>query len=106
MTSASWQQRLRNAATETEVLDVARDYLASFDRCDLAMLPARCRPRTLVCAHDIASYAFELVGHYCDKSDATARLVQQLANFFTEASTRLSEIVTEANVRQALRGSV
>lgn len=104
MTSTPWQLRLRDSATDAEVLDLAREYLASFDQYDIAMLPPRCRPRTLVCAHDISSYAFDLVGHYCDKSDATARLVQQLAGFFTEASIRLSEILTEANVREALRG--
>jgi len=104
VTSASWQQRLREAGTDAEVLELARQYLGSFDGYELAMLPQRCRPRTLVCAQDLSSYAFDLVGHYCDKSDATARLVQQLAAFFTEASIRLSEIVTEANVREALRG--
>jgi len=104
VTSAPWQLRLRDSATDAEVLDLAREYLASFDPYDLAMLPARCRPRTLVCAHDISSYAFDLVGHYCDKSDATADLVRQLAGFFTEASIRLSEIVTQANMREALRG--
>jgi hypothetical protein len=103
VTSAPWQQRLREAASDTDVLDVAREYVATLAARDLAMLPARLRPRALFCAHDISSYAFDLIGHYCEKGDPAARVVLQLAGFFTEASTRLSEIVTNANARAALR---
>ena len=101
MTAASWRERLRAAATEPEVVQVAAEYLESLDRVQLAMLPLRCRPRALRCAYDVSSYAFDLVGHYCDKSDAAARLVQSLATFFTDASIRLSEIVAETNAREA-----
>ena len=102
MTAAPWRERLRAAATEPEVVQVAAEYLESLDRVQLAMLPLRCRPRALRCAYDISSYAFDLVGHYCDKSDAAARLVQSLATFFTDASIRLSEIVAETNAREAV----
>lgn len=101
MTAAPWRERLRAAATEPEVVQVAAEYLESLDRVQLAMLPLRCRPRALRCAYDVSSYAFDLVGHYCDKSDAAARLVQSLATFFTDASIRLSEIVAETNAREA-----
>lgn len=101
MTAAPWRERLRAAATEPEVVQVAAEYLESLDRVQLAMLPLRCRPRALRCAYDVSSYAFDLVGHYCDKSDAGARLVQSLATFFTDASIRLSEIVAETNAREA-----
>lgn len=104
MTSAPWQQRLSEAASETEVLELAREYLAAFAPREFAMLPARLRPRALLCSHDISSYAFDLIGHYCEKGDPAARVVLQLAAFFTQASIRLSEIVTDANVREALRG--
>ena len=102
MTAAPWRERLRAAATEPEVVQVAAEYLESLDRVQLAMLPLRCRPRALRCAYDVSSYAFDLVGHYCDKSDAAARLVQSLATFFTDASIRLSEIVAETNAREAV----
>ncbi len=101
MTSTPWRERLQGAATESDVLDLANQYLASLDRVELAMLPLRCRPRAFHCAYDISSYAFDLVGHYCDKTDAAARLVQSLASFFTDASIRLSEIVTDTNAREA-----
>jgi len=102
VTAAPWRERLRAAATEPEVVQVATRYLESLEPMQVAMLPLRCRPRALHCAYDISSYAFDLVGHYCDKSDAAAHLVQALAAFFTDASIRLSEIVTETNSREAI----
>ena len=99
MTSADWIERLRAASSEPEVVGIASEYLASLNRFELAMLPSRCQPRALRCGHDVSSYAFELVGHYCDATDASARIVHALATFFTQASTRLSEIVTDTNTR-------
>ena len=96
-----WRERLRAASTESDVVKMANERLASLDRVQLAKLPPRCRPPTLRCAHDISSYAFDLVGHYCDTTDAAAHLVQSLAAFLTEASIRLSEIVSEGNAREA-----
>jgi len=52
----------------------------------------RCVPRTLLCANDISTYAFDLVAHRCEEMDASACLVRRLAEFFTCASVRLSEI--------------
>jgi len=73
-------------------MELARDYLASFDDYELRFLPDRCRPRVLLCANDVSTYAFDLVVHRCEEMDATARLVRTLASFFTFASIRLSEI--------------
>ena len=73
-------------------METARDYLASFDDYELRFLPDRCRPRVLLCANDISTYAFDLVVNRCDEMDATARLVSRLAEFFTFASIRMSEI--------------
>lgn len=103
MTSAAWLERLRAAATESDVVQAANEFAASLDPLQVALLPSRCRPRTMHCAYDISSYAFDLVGHYCDKMDPAARLVQSLATFMTDASIRLSEIVSDTNSREAGR---
>jgi hypothetical protein len=92
VTSDEWIQRLKHAHSEAEVMELARDYLASFDDYELRFLPDRCRPRVLLCANDVSTYAFDLVVHRCEEMDATARLVRTLASFFTFASIRLSEI--------------
>lgn len=92
MTSNAWIQRLKHAATDEEILAVSREYLASFDEYELRFLPSWCMPRSLVCANDVSTYAFDLVVHRCEEMDASARLVRRLAEFFTFASIRLSEI--------------
>jgi hypothetical protein len=92
VTSDDWIQRLKLARSEEEIMAIAHDYLASFDDYELRFLPARCLPRALLCANDISTYAFDLVVHRCEEMDASARLVRRLAEFFTFASIRMSEI--------------
>jgi len=92
VTPDDWIQRLKLARAEEEVMALARDYLASFDDYELRFLPVRCQPRVLLCANDVSTYAFDLVVHRCDEMDASARLVRTLAEFFTFASIRMSEI--------------
>lgn len=101
MTPVPWRERLRDAETELEVVEVANAYLASLGSTERALLPPRCRPRTLHCAYDVSSYAFDLVGHYCAEGDISARVVHPLAAFFTDASIRISEIVSGTSVRDA-----
>ena len=91
---ADWQERLRRAVTDTEVIAIARDYLDSLPPAEAAMLPPRCQPRALLCAHDVSTYAFELVGQYGEATNASVNLVNRLAVFFTQASIRLSELVS------------
>lgn len=101
MTPFAWQQRVQLAETDTEVVEVANQFLATLQPRELALLPPRCRPRTLLCAADVSSYAFELVGQRYVELDATARLVHEMAAFFTQASVRLADIVTRTNAGQA-----
>ncbi len=98
---ADWQERLRLATTDTEVIAIAKDYLDSLPAADAAMLPPRCQPRALLCAHDVSSYAFELVGQYAEATNASVNLVNRLAVFFTQASIRLSELVSSASAASA-----
>ena len=93
MTSEAWIERLKLAHTEEEIIAVSREFLASFDDYELRFLPVRCLPRVLLCANDVSTYAFDLVVHRCEEMDASARLVRRLAEFFTFASIRVSEIM-------------
>jgi hypothetical protein len=90
----SWQGQLDAAASAPEVVSVARDYLATFSPYELAGLPEICRPPAkLYDGEDITTYAFDLVRHDFEKEPPTvADLVHRLANFFSHASIRLSEI--------------
>ena len=83
------------AATESDVVDVAREYLATVSPQEIGSLPASLRPGKIVDANDITTYAFDLVRQEC-QDEGTQNLVQRLAHIMSRASIRLSQImVTE-----------
>jgi len=90
--AVSWQQRLKDARSDADVVAVTRDFLATFSPYDLARLPEACRPGRIVDAGDVNDLAFILLRHDHDDSQGTARCIHRLTNFFTNASVRLSEI--------------
>jgi len=95
--SVTWLEKVRLAASEAEVLEVAREFIATLDHFEVAALPIRCAPRKLLVADDVSSYALDLVGHFTDEPEMTAKTVQKLATFFTQASIRLSEVLARTN---------
>jgi hypothetical protein len=88
----TWQQKLERAQGETQIVVVAREFVAQFSPFEVEALPAECRPPLkLVDADDIAAYALELVRH--DRQHlGSDPLVARLAAFFSYASLRLSQI--------------
>lgn len=91
------QERIRRAVTDADVIVAAEDCLASLLPAEVALLPERCRPRRLLCALDVSTYAFDLVSHYGEETNESVRLVNALAIVFTEASIRLSEILVDGH---------
>ena len=87
-----WQQQLKRANTEHEVVMLSRDFIATISHSEIALLPPELRPRKLVDAEDITGYGFELVRAECEASDAQA-LIHHLGQYFSAASIRLSEIM-------------
>jgi len=69
-------ERLRRAQTPEDVIRLARECLEALDSREIALLPERCRPRALHCAHDVSSYAFDLVAYYAEETNASVRLVK------------------------------
>lgn len=98
-------ESLRRADTHADVIALANAYLGELDAAEVALLPERCRPRALHCAHDVSSFAFDLVSCYGEETNASARLVNRLAVFFTQASIRLSELLAEADAGGARRSA-
>ena len=91
----TWQERLDAATSESDVVDVARDYLATVSPREFASLPEGLRPGKIVDANDITTYAFDLVRQECH-DEGMHNLVQRLAHIMSRASIRLSQImVTE-----------
>jgi len=96
MTNLSWPESLAEAATESQVVDLARDYLATLSHEEFARLPEKLRPPKLVDAADITAYAFELVREECHDEEAQG-VVQRLAHIMSRASIRLAEIMSEGD---------
>ena len=92
LVAVSWADRLDAARNEFEVLEVARDFLATFSPYDLARLPEAYRPGRLVDANDINEYAFMLLKQ--PPEDGAARGIYRLRRFFTQASVRLSALMS------------
>ena len=109
--SVSWQDKLDDADTVHDIVEIARDFLAAWDRHEIAALPEPCRPGKIFDANDINSYAFQLVQNDCSTNSDVAPLVHKMAAFFSNASIRLSEILTtvgrvdDGEVRQSARSA-
>ena len=88
--ATSWQDLLDDASSVHDVVQVAKDFLATWDRYEIAALPEQCRPGKIFDANDVNAYAFVLVRNDCDAQ--ASPLVTKMAAFFSKASTRLSEI--------------
>lgn len=88
----SWQMVLDAAQSEQELVQVARDFLASFTPHEVELLPVECRPRKLVDGEDVAAYSYDLTLHRWDDGDAAAAVIQSFARFFADASERLAQI--------------
>lgn len=93
----SWQNRLDSASTEGEVVDIAKDFMAQFDRHEIQQLPEACRPGKFFDANDVTTYAFALVRRDCGAAPETAEMVHRLAGFFSNASIRLSQLMACSN---------
>lgn len=91
MTAATWQQRLELARCSQEVVDIARNFVATFTPYELFSLPDACRPSPKLYVEDIPHLAFDLVRHECANAQ-TAETVQRLARFFAHASARLAQL--------------
>lgn len=92
----TWPDKLREARTETEVVGVVRDFVAMVTPEEFARIPPTLRPGRFVDAHDITTYGFDLVRHECGDREGR-QVVRRLAEFFSRASIRLSEILVAAD---------
>jgi hypothetical protein len=96
--SLAWFDLLASASTPAEVVNVARDYLATWTPEEIARLPRACRPpRSLKFPEEIVDYAFALVKAHLD-ADSDSNGVTRMATFFAEASWRVAAAMGNAEV--------
>ena len=105
--SPTWQQRLDFARDETEVIAIAREFLARLTPYEIDRLPKPCQPPLkVVDRDDIAAYAYDLVRHDCGDAPESIELVHKLANFFSNASMRMAQLSTRVQLEHGKRYSV
>ena len=93
LAATTWQERLDDSSTESDVVAVVKDFMASIEPREVMMLPEACRPGKFFDANDVTSYAFTLIRNECDDNSESARLGKKLSVFFAAASIRLSQIM-------------
>lgn len=87
-----WQWRLDDATSAAEVVEVTRDFLATWTPEEFAALPEDCRPGKIVDGDDVADIAFTLVQRSCEDAHLSDERLQRMAGFFTHALQRLSQL--------------
>ena len=88
----NWQGRLHEARTEEEVVDVMRDFVATFSPRDLAEVPTRLWPPKMRDARDVTDYAFVLVRHRVDDERSSSGAIDRLSALFSDATVRISQL--------------
>ena len=89
-----WHQMVDSAQTPGEVLDIARDFMASLTAEDLVSVPEDCRPAELADQSDIDFWNLRLAEE-CRSIWGTSRdgqTVTAMSQFFLHASVRLSRL--------------
>ena len=92
---AGWQERLDAAGTAQEVVEAARDFIATITPEETQQLPPECRPGKIVDQHDVSDFAFTLVRHSCADEYLADPNLFRIATFFTRATQRLSRIMAD-----------
>ena len=93
----TWIDRIDDATTTAEVVDIARVYMASITPTEISQLPPKCQPRKIVDGSDIGECALELVRENCRMEPEPSPLVSKMAAVISHAANRISELMTQTN---------
>jgi hypothetical protein len=94
---SSWFQQLDAAKTPFEVVNITRDYLATWTPDELARLPAPCRPGRIRDEQDIEQLHVRLVEEYglSRLNDEALSALQRMTSFVVRASVRIAQLQGE-----------
>lgn len=92
MVLLSWQQRLHDALTQEDIVDLCREFIAALTPSESGLLPAVCQPPELSSPEDVSDYALTLIRHLGIGDRASAPELYRLSVFFTKASLRLVQV--------------
>lgn len=95
-----WLHALNSADSERDILETARDFLASWTPTEISRLPESCRPGRMGGGEDINEFAYRLAQQHLDFSgDREDRLLlERMMAFFVHAASRLAQVGADRNV--------
>lgn len=98
LAAMSWQERLEQCQSESEVVHVVRDYLALLTPEEIGSLPRDFIPGRIADGDDISAFAVQLLIRET-RIEGESPLLHKLAHIFGLASVQLSKVVptTAAN---------
>ena len=89
-----WRRHLLAASTEHEIVNLTREYVATWAPEDMSRLPTECRPGRIRDAEDISQLAYDLARAHTSlryAGDLDTLLMHMLA-FVSEAAMRMAEV--------------
>ncbi|MEO5677708.1 MAG: hypothetical protein ABIQ84_09175 [Usitatibacter sp.] len=92
MVPLRWQQRLHDALTQEDIVDLCREFIAARTLAESSLLPAGCQPPELSSPEDVSDYAVTLIRHLGIGDRAGAPELYRLSGFFAKASLRLAQV--------------
>lgn len=96
MRLSSWQEKIEAAASEREVVDVVRDYLASHHYA-VARLPDDCKPTRMIDGADISACTLALVRRHVVCVDLRDDFAHLMTAFFVLANTKVTRLLATSN---------
>jgi hypothetical protein len=89
-----WRRHLLSVASEHEIVNLTREYIATWVPEDISLLPEECRPGRIVDGEDISQWAYALARahtslRYEGEQDT---LVMRMLAFMSEAAMRMAEV--------------
>jgi len=92
--TVTWAELLATALTPEEVLDITRDFIASWTPYELAALPSPCQPpEGFRAPEEIVLYAFTLVQYHCGPG-ASDEGVFRMATYFSHAAQQVAVVMS------------
>ncbi len=90
MVLLDWQQKIRVATDQQELLGLAREYLASWYHGDLAQIPEESRPTRIKGVDDLHYWSARLAESFCTAAAHEERIERhrEMLAFFMEAAER------------------
>lgn len=94
MRKERWREELAAAASEKDVVNVVRDYIALLSHDELSTLPGNARPGLVRSGEDIAGWAVNLVRSQLASiaQSEGVDVMRDMSEFFAAAAAKITEI--------------